>query len=241
MHVFYHKGKKNLCTSVLQCWILQCQTYEAEAWGEIPVPKSGNQSSHVLHWEKQKSDLHIRIESIEDAVQRTFPWNAQFAFWSQGCSKTMSFQLGSQLEILLWKWITHFCSTKLLKRKWERTCVCACMWEFLGWNEWKEKDDSAPYLSPSKQQHSGQKMLSWWRHRVNPLLNWKGLKSVPWPPYSILFIPLQKIMLKTIGWGGGRGKKMWKEQQMKRERKIKYKCLCEFSSSPNSYSGYCHQ
>lgn len=128
---------------MLQCWTLQCQIWEAENWSEIPLPKSGNQPSHVLHWERQKSGLHTRIESIEDAAWRTFQWNAavesQFTLWGQGCSKSISLHLGSTTWNSLLKTDNPLLLYQTFKvRVCARACyvcvrVCVCAREF--WDE----------------------------------------------------------------------------------------------------------
>lgn len=121
-----------------------------------------------------------------------FKWNAavksQFTFWGQGCSKTISLHLGSST----WNSPLKTDNPLLLCQSFKvnvcvSLCVCVCVrvnFEMRGikGGGWLS---SAPYLSPSNQQHSGQNVLSQRRHRVKSVLSWKGIKSVPIVTFTI--------------------------------------------------------
>lgn len=175
--------KRILCTSVLQCRMLQCQTWEDKAWSEIPVPKSGNQPSHVLLWERQNrpscQDWEQGRCSWEDISSEMLQWNLSSRSEVRAAAKPSLSIWAPQLEILHWKQTTHFCCVKVLKCMCESVCVCVSVsFEMRGLKGggWLS---SAPYHSPSNQQHSGQNKLSQRRHRVKSLLIWKETNSVP--------------------------------------------------------------
>lgn len=137
MYVFYHRVKKrSLCTSVLQCRMLQCQTWEDKAWSENPVPRLGSQPSHVLLWERQNLAFMSGLRVWKMQLGGHFEWNAavksQFTFQAQGCSKTISLYLGSST------WNSPLkTDIPLLLCQSFKVCVwvCVCMCESEFWDE----------------------------------------------------------------------------------------------------------
>lgn len=119
--------------------------------------------------------------SWEDISSEILQWNLSSHCGVTAAAKPSLSIWAPQLEILHWKQTTHFCCVKVLKCVRESLCVCVCVrvsFEMRGikGGGWLS---SAPYLSPSYQQHRGQNMLSQRRHRVKSLLSWKGINSVP--------------------------------------------------------------